>query len=139
MLSFPKTFLLILECWHCVDIASIRMDTVFYGSVSSSDNDDGEESVWSDQRQTMCEFGFETWAVIWELSLFDDPIELCFIKNSINLWFWFWNLGWKRIMIKIHPVFIVFNPYFKMPFLKSGCSEIPVKEWRSSAQDSWLC
>ncbi len=31
------------------------MDTVFYGSVSSSDNDDGEESVGPDQRQTMCE------------------------------------------------------------------------------------
>ncbi len=30
------------------------------------------------------------------------------------------------IMIKIHPVFFL-NPYFKIPFLKSGCSEIPVR------------
>ncbi len=30
------------------------------------------------------------------------------------------------IMIKIHPVFFFLNPYFKIPFLKSGCSEIPV-------------
>ncbi len=30
------------------------------------------------------------------------------------------------IMIKIHPVFFL-NPYFKILFLKSGCSEIPVR------------
>ncbi len=30
------------------------------------------------------------------------------------------------IMIKIHPVFFL-DPYFKIPFLKSGCSEIPVR------------
>ncbi len=30
------------------------------------------------------------------------------------------------IMIKIHPVFF-FNPYFKIHFLKSGCSEVPVR------------
>ncbi len=31
------------------------------------------------------------------------------------------------IMIKIHPVFFFLNPYFKIPFLKSGCSESPVR------------
>ncbi len=31
------------------------------------------------------------------------------------------------MMIKIHPVFFFLNPYFKIPFLKSGCSEIPVR------------
>ncbi len=30
------------------------------------------------------------------------------------------------IMIKIHLVFF-FNPYFKIAFLKSDCSEIPVR------------
>ncbi len=25
------------------------------------------------------------------------------------------------IMIQIHPVFFFLNPYFKIPFLKSGC------------------
>ncbi len=39
------------------------------------------------------------------------------------------------IMIKIHPVFFFFlNPYFKIPFLKSGCSEIPVRMTYSSEQ-----
>ncbi len=33
------------------------------------------------------------------------------------------------IMLKIHPVFLFLflNPYFKILFLKSGCSEIPVR------------
>ncbi len=31
------------------------------------------------------------------------------------------------IMIKIHPVFFFLNPCFKIPFLKSGYSEIPVR------------
>ncbi len=30
------------------------------------------------------------------------------------------------IMIKTHPVFF-FIPYFKISFLKSGCSEVPVR------------
>ncbi len=31
------------------------------------------------------------------------------------------------IMIKVHPVFFFFNPYFKIPLLKPGCSESPVR------------
>ncbi len=32
----------------------------------------------------------------------------------------------QPIMIKIHPVLFL-NPHFKIPFLKSGCSEVPVR------------
>ncbi len=39
------------------------------------------------------------------------------------------------IMIKIHPVFFFFfYPYVKIPFLKSGCSEIPVSTVAERAQ-----
>ncbi len=31
------------------------------------------------------------------------------------------------IVIKIHSVFFFFYPCFKIPFLKSGCSESPVR------------
>ncbi len=31
------------------------------------------------------------------------------------------------IMLKIHSVFFFLNPCFKIPFLKSGCSESPVR------------
>ncbi len=31
------------------------------------------------------------------------------------------------IMIKIQPVFFFLNPYFKIPFLKLGRSETPVR------------
>ncbi len=46
----------------------------------------------------------------------------------------------QPVMIKIHPVFF-FNPYFKIPFLKSGCSESPVRmTWfcTGPSHDSWL-
>ncbi len=31
------------------------------------------------------------------------------------------------IMVQIQPVFFFFYPCFKIPFLKSGCSESPVR------------
>ncbi len=44
------------------------------------------------------------------------------------------------IMIKIHPVFFYLF-FYKTPFLKSGCFEIPVrmtKFWAGRSHDSWL-
>ncbi len=44
------------------------------------------------------------------------------------------------IMIKIHPVFFL-NPYFKISFLKSGCSESPVRMMlfcTGPSHHSWL-
>ncbi len=32
-----------------------------------------------------------------------------------------------HIMMKNPPSVFFLNPYFKIPFLKSGCSEIPVR------------
>ncbi len=46
----------------------------------------------------------------------------------------------QPIMIKIHPVFFL-NPHFKIPFLKSGCSEVPVRMTyfcTDRSHDSWL-
>ncbi len=33
-------------------------------------------------------------------------------RHCLNVWFWFCNLGWEWIMIKIHPVFFFFKSLF---------------------------
>ncbi len=43
--------------------------------------------------------------------------KTCVLKGSVHI---------HPIIIKMHPV-VFLNPYFKIPFLKSGCSKIPVR------------